>query len=538
MRPILEVARELGLHDDDVAPYGRDKAKVSLRALGDPAERAGRLVLVSAINPTPAGEGKTTTAIALAMGMRRLGRRPVLALRQPSLGPLFGIKGGGTGGGRATLEPSDDINVHFTGDIHAIASAHNLLSSIVDNAIQWRDRFGGGQIDPRAVTWGRVLDSEDRFLRRCVIGLGGPANGVPREERFDIAAASEVMAIVALARDRADLEARLGRVVVASTHEGTPVTARDLGASGAMTALLRDALEPNLVQTAEGGPALVHAGPFANIAHGCSSVVATQLATRLGDYAITEAGFGFDLGGEKFLDIKCRAAGLWPRAVVLVVTLRALRAQGGIDHLDKHLESVASFGLPVVVALNTFAGDPPDAAETLASAMASRGIPFATSDAHERGGEGALGLAGLVGDVVDGTDAAPPAPRFLYGLDEPPEAKARAIARTVYGARDVVFTARAQADLARCRAQGGDRLPLCFAKTHLSLSDDPHSLGRPRDFDVTVREVRLAAGAGMLVALTGEITTMPGLPRDPAARRIHLDQDGVIVGLGAEVEHG
>jgi formate--tetrahydrofolate ligase len=346
------------------------------------------------------------------------------------------------------------------------------------------------------------------------------------------------MAIVALASDRADLEARLGRVVVASTHEAKPVTARDLGASGAMTALLRDAIEPNLVQTREGGPALVHAGPFANIAHGCSSVVATQLAMRLGDYAITEAGFGFDLGGEKFLDIKCRAAGVWPRAVVLVVTLRALRAHGGIDHLDKHLETVASFGLPVVVALNVFAGDPPDAVDALARAMTSRGIPFAANDGHERGGEGALGLARIVGDVVDATDSAPPAPRFLYGLDEPPEAKARAIARTVYGARDVVFTARARADLARCVAQGGDRLPLCFAKTHLSLSDDPHALGRPRDFDVTVREVRLAAGAGMLVALTGEITTMPGLPREPAARRIHLDEDGVIVGLGADDEHG
>jgi formate--tetrahydrofolate ligase len=532
MRPILDVARELGLRDDDVEPYGRSMAKVSLRALAGPSRGAGRLVLVSAINPTPAGEGKTTMAIALAMGMGRLGKRPVLALRQPSLGPIFGIKGGGTGGGRATLEPGDDINVHFTGDMHAITAAHNLLSSLVDNAIQWREHIGGSEIDPRAVRWGRALDSEDRFLRRCIVGLGGPAHGVPREERFDITAASEVMAILALARDKADLEARLGRIVVAGTHDGTSVAAGDLGASGAMTALLRHAVCPNLVQTVEGGPALVHAGPFGNIAHGCSSLLATRMAMKLGDYAITEAGFGFDLGGEKFLDIKCRVGEVWPRAVVLVVTLRALHAHGGLAHLDKHLESVAAFGLPVVVALNTFAGDPADAVGSLARQLAARGVRFAASDAHERGGEGAIELARVVCEVVDATDAAPPAPRFLYALDDPPDAKARAIARTVYGARDVVFTPQAQADLARARTLGGDRLPMCIAKTHLSLSDDPHAAGRPRDFVVTVREVRLAAGAGMLVALAGDITTMPGLPREPAARRLRLADDGRIVGLG------
>ncbi|HEY3816796.1 MAG TPA: formate--tetrahydrofolate ligase [Polyangiaceae bacterium] len=532
MQPITEVARELGLRDDDVEPYGRTMAKVSVRALEDPPRGAGRLVLVSAINPTPAGEGKTTSSIALAMGMRKLGKRPVLALRQPSLGPIFGMKGGGTGGGHATLEPSDGINVHFTGDIHAIASAHNLLSSLVDNAIQWRDRFGGAEIDPRQVTWGRALDANDRFLRNCIIGLGGKAHGVPREERFDIAAASEVMAIVALASGRADLEARLGRIIVGSTYDGAPVTASDLIAPAAMTALLRHAMVPNLVQTAEGGPAFVHAGPFANIAHGCSSILATRMAMKLGDYAITEAGFGFDLGGEKFFDIKCRAAGVWPRAVMLVVTLRALEAHGGLDHLDKHLESIAAFGLPVIVALNSFRDESKEAVASLAREMASRGVAFAAHQGYARGGEGSTELARTVCEVADGTDASPPAPRFLYPLDLPPEEKARAVVRTVYGARDVVFTARAKADLARFKALGGDLLPVCFAKTHLSLSDDPKAPGRPRDFVITVREVRLSAGAGLLVALAGDIMTMPGLPREPASRRIHLGDDGRIVGLG------
>ena len=366
-RPVVEVARELGLRDEHVEPYGRHKAKIALAALAEPPRGAGRLILVSAINPTPAGEGKTTTAIGLAMGMRMLGRRPVLALRQPSLGPIFGLKGGATGGGRAILAPADDINVHFTGDIHAVTSAHNLLASMVDNALHWDQRFDGAPIDSRHVSWGRVLDSEDRTLRRCVIGLGGAVNGVPREERFDIAAASEVMAILALARDRGDLEARLRRIVAAYTTEGAPVTAAQLGVSGAMAALLRDALMPNLVQTAEGGPAFVHAGPFGNIAHGCSSIVATRLAIRLGDYAITEAGFGFDLGGEKFLDIKCRTASIWPRLVVLVATLRALQAHGGMRHLERHIQSIGAFGLPVVVALNRIDGDSPAEVAALGS---------------------------------------------------------------------------------------------------------------------------------------------------------------------------
>ncbi len=531
-RPILEVARELGLDDADIEPYGRHKAKVALGALGRTASAAGRLVLVSAINPTPAGEGKTTTAIALAMGLRQLGKRAVLALRQPSLGPLFGVKGGGTGGGRATLVPSDDINVHFTGDVHAVGAAHNLLSSLVDNALHWHERFAGAELDPRHVAWGRVLDCEDRSLRRCVSGLGGGMHGVPREERFDITAASEIMAILALAGDRADLQARLRRVVVGSTVDGVPVTAGDLGGADAMAALLRDALLPNLVQTVEGGPALVHAGPFGNIAHGCSSVLATKLAVALGDYAITEAGFGFDLGGEKFLDIKCRAARLWPRVVVLVVTLRAFVAQGGMAHLRKHLESIAAFGLPVVVALNVFDGDSRAEVDTFHREVSACGLPFASSEGHTAGGQGALELARIVCEIADAGDGLARAPRFLYALDASPEDQARTVARIVYGARDVSFTAKAQTDLAYARSLGADHLPICVAKTHLSLSDDPRAPGRPSDFIVTVREVRVAAGAGMLVALAGDITTMPGLPREPHARHIRLDADDRIVGLG------
>ncbi len=530
-RPIAEVARELGLREEQIEPYGRFKAKVTLTAAEDPRRGHGRLVLVSAINPTPAGEGKTTTAIALAMAMRRLGERPVLALRQPSLGPLFGTKGGATGGGRATLVPSDEINVHFTGDVHAVGSAHNLLASLVDNALHWHERFGGSELDPNRIAWGRVLDSEDRSLRHCVIGLGGPSHGVPREERFDITAASEVMAILALARDRADLEQRLGRIVVGWTLDDLPVTAADLGAAPAMAALLRDAIQPNLVQTADGGAALVHAGPFGNIAHGCSSIIATRLAMALGDHAITEAGFGFDLGGEKFLHIKCRAAGIWPRVVVLVTTLRALEAHGGMPHLERHLESIRAFGLPVIVALNRMDGDSPGNTDAIGRALSARSIPFAVSEGFTRGMEGAAVLARMVCEVTRASDAAPPTPRFIYRLEDPPQEKARAVARAVYGARDVVFTARAQADLARARALGGDSLPVCFAKTHLSLSDDPHALRAPDDFVVTVNEVRLAAGAGMLVAVAGDMTTMPGLPRDPHARRIRLDAAGRIIGL-------
>ncbi|MCW5836590.1 MAG: formate--tetrahydrofolate ligase [Labilithrix sp.] len=548
-RPISRVAEDLGLGPDDYLPYGRGKAKLDLALLARPARAKGRLVLVTAINPTPAGEGKTTTSIALAMGMRRLGKSAVLALREPSLGPVFGVKGGGTGGGKASLTPADDINLHFTGDIHAITTAHNLLSALVDNATYFGETIADkGEIDARQISWGRALDMNDRFLRRCIVGLGGKAHGVPREERFDITAASEVMAILALASSHEDLERRLARVVVAHTHQGNPVTAGDLGAAGAMTAVLRDALQPNLVQTEEGGPAIVHAGPFANIAHGCNSVLATRLAMSLGDYAITEAGFGFDLGGEKFLDIKCRQANIWPRALVLVATLRALKMHGGapvktcgepdaarlkegIAHLEKHLETARSFGLTPIVAINVFPTDTPEEIALVEQAVTALGARFARSEGFAKGGEGALELARTVTEVVDATDADPPKPKYVYELSDPPREKIRKIARTVYGATGVVFTAAADKSLERFAALGGAELPICMAKTQLSFTDDPAVPGRPRDFTITVRDVRLSAGAGFLVALTGEMMTMPGLPRVPASRGIKLMPDGRIKGL-------
>jgi formate--tetrahydrofolate ligase len=545
-RSIVDVAQDLGLEESQLEPYGRRKAKVSLDALEGPTTGKGRLILVSAINPTPAGEGKTTTSIGLAMGLRRLGKRVVVCLREPSLGPVFGVKGGGTGGGKTTLVPDDDINLHFTGDIHAITTAHNLLSAMVDNACHFGTPAGDkGPFDPRAITWGRVLDMNDRALRSVVVGLGRRADGVPRQDRFDITAASEVMAVVALAEGRADLEARLGRIVVGSSTSGKPVTAADLGAHRAMAALLRDAMLPNLVQTAEGGAALVHAGPFANIAHGCSSVVATRLGLRVSDYVVTEGGFGFDLGGEKFLDIKCRTLGAFPRAVVLVATLRALRSHGGVkpdvvdraalerglSHLDKHLGGIAGFGLPAIVAINVFPTDTDEELTLVEDFVRTRGARVARCEGYARGGEGALTLAETVADVVDASDAAPPAARFTYELDEPLAEKARKVAKALYGAKDVVFTPAAEKALERFKEQGYGGLPVCVAKTPLSLSDDPTLVGRPEGFTVTVREARLSAGAGFVVLLTGEIMTMPGLPQKPSALRIYLGDDGRVRGL-------
>ncbi len=544
LRPIAEVATELGLSPEHVLPWGRDRAKISLEALGQP-RRQGRLVLVSAITPTPPGEGKTTMSVALAMGLRRRGRNAVAALREPSLGPVFGVKGGGTGGGQASLEPAADINLHFTGDLHAITTAHNLLAALVDNAVFFKSPVA---LESTRVRWRRAMDMNDRFLRHVIVGLGGKAHGVPRESAFDITAASEVMAILALAENLQDLEARLGRIVVGHTPEGTPVRAADLHAAPSMVALLKDALMPNLVQTREGGPALVHAGPFGNIAHGCNSVLATRMALAHGDEVITEAGFGFDLGAEKFLHIKCRASGLWPRGVVLVVTLRALKHHGGapaervaepdpealrrgFEHLEKHLESVALFGLPALVCVNRFPQDSEAELEELRAFTRARGVEAAVCDGFARGGEGAVELADRVLEMLDRTDAAPPRPRFLYELEQPPEEKVLAIARALYGAQEVDFTPSARKDLATLRELGGATLPVCMAKTHLSLSDDPARLGRPRDFTLTVREVRLSAGAGFLVALTGDILTMPGLPREPAARRVVVHEDGRITGL-------
>lgn len=548
-RPITAVAEELGLKSEDYEQYGRGKAKLDLALLARPARGKGRLVLVTAINPTPAGEGKTTTSISLAMGMRRLGKNAVLALREPSLGPVFGVKGGGTGGGKASLTPADDINLHFTGDIHAITTAHNLLSAIVDNSVYFGDVIPEkGEIDPRQVTWGRAMDMNDRFLRKCIIGLGGKASGTPREERFDITAASEIMAIMALAKDHADLEARLSRIVVGQTYDGKAVTAGDIQAASAMTAVLRDALKPNLVQTEEGGPAIVHCGPFGNIAHGCNSVIATRLAMNLGDYAITEAGFGFDLGGEKFLDIKCRLGGIWPRAIVLVATLRALKMHGGapvktcgepdaerlkkgIEHLEKHLETAHAYGLKPIVAINVFPNDTAGEIEMVEQAVAGLGARLARSEGFGKGGEGALELARVVSEVVDATDAAPPAAKYVYEDSDPPKTKIEKIARTIYGAKGVTFTAAAEKNLSRIKELGYESLPICMAKTQMSLTDDPAIYGRPRDFAITVREVRLSAGAGFLVPLTGDMMTMPGLPKVPASRGIKLLPTGKIKGL-------
>ncbi|EYF00404.1 formate--tetrahydrofolate ligase [Chondromyces apiculatus] len=546
---IQDVASELGIAEEHLEIYGRGKAKVDLAALTDAPRGAGRVVLVSAINPTPAGEGKTTTSVGLAMGLRRLDKRVALCLREPSLGPVFGVKGGGTGGGRATLVPSDDINLHFTGDLHAITTAHNLLSAMIDNACHFGVHCGPKDpLDPRRITWGRALDMNDRALRNVVLGLGRKTDGVPRQDRFDITAASEVMAIVALASSYEDLEQRLGRIVVGTSLGGAPVTAADVGAASAMTALLRDALKPNLVQTAEGGPALVHAGPFANIAHGCSSILATRLGITHADFVVTEGGFGFDLGGEKFLDIKCRAAGIWPRVLVLVATLRALKMHGGapvkraaepdaealrrgFDHLAKHLETAAFYGLPVVVAINVFPNDTAEELTLVEEALRERNVRMARCEGFARGGEGALDLAEAVAQAAEASDDAPPAPRFAYALSDPLEEKIRKIARVVYGADDVTLSAGAEKDRARLEALGGAELPVCMAKTQLSLTDDPAIHGRPRGFTVNVRELRLSAGAGFVVALTGEMMTMPGLPREPAALRVKLLPDGRIRGL-------
>ena len=552
-RPITEVARELGLGDDEVDLYGKTKAKIALSALARPAKAKGRLILVTAINPTPAGEGKTTTSIGLAMGMRRLGKNAVLALREPSLGPVFGVKGGGTGGGKASLTPADDINLHFTGDIHAITTAHNLLSALIDNAIYFRDvvedaKGNKGEIDPRQVTWGRALDMNDRFLRGVIVGLGGKANGKPREDRFDITAASEIMAIVALAKDYADLEARLSRIVIGSTYEGMAVTAGMIQASAAMTAVLRDALKPNLVQTLEGGAAIVHAGPFGNIAHGCNSILATQLAMKLGDYAITEGGFGFDLGGEKFLNIKSRVARIWPRAIVLVATLRALKMHGGapvkeagnpnlaalekgLPHLEKHIENAGIYGLSAIVAINVFPNDTEEELVLVESVAKKFGARMARCEGFAKGGEGAIDLAKTVCEVVDATDADPPRPKYVYELEDAPEEKIRKLAQKIYGAKDVIFAGTSDKDLKRIKDLGYEKLPICMAKTQLSLTDDPKVIGRPRDFTITVRGVRLSAGAGFLVVLTGDMMTMPGLPKIPASRNIKLLPDGTIKGL-------
>jgi formate--tetrahydrofolate ligase len=542
MLPIPEVAARLGLTADDLIPYGRDKAKLSRDVLARTSTRNAKLVLVSAITPTPAGEGKTTTSIGLADALALLGERTAVVLREPSLGPCFGVKGGGTGGGKSRLQPSDDINLHFTGDFHAITSAHNLLAAAIDNHLHFGSELA---IEPRRVLWRRVIDMNDRSLRDTTIGLGGEHNGMPREAGFDITAASELMAMLCLADDADDLRARINRTLVGFARSGAPVLGGSIGVTGAMLALLRDALLPNLVQTEHGTPAIVHGGPFANIAHGCNSVIATRAGLRLADWVVTEAGFGFDLGAEKFFDIKCRTAGLDADVVVLVATVRALKMHGGValdriaspdpaaveaglPNLDKHIDSIALFGKTPIVAINRFGSDTDAELEVVRDACARRGVAVAVCDHFMHGAEGARALAERVIEATR-TPTTPFVP--LYSLDASVPDKIEAIASKMYGADDVAYTKAAERDLKEIVRLGYDRLPVCIAKTQNSLSDDPKLRGRPRDFDVTVRGIQVSAGAGFLVVLTGEILRMPGLPKVPAAAKIDL-QNGDIVGIG------
>jgi formate--tetrahydrofolate ligase len=543
LKPIAEIAARAGIDADAVIPHGRHLAKLDLAYLATLRDRPrGKLILVTAINPTPPGEGKTTTTLGLGDALNRIGKRAVIALREPSLGPVFGRKGGATGGGYAQVLPMEAINLHFTGDFHAITAAHNLLSALLDNHNYWGNAL---EIDPRQVVWRRVADVNDRALRDIVVGLGEGANGAPRQTGFDITVASEVMAIFCLATDLADLEARLARIVVARSRAGAPVTAGDLQASGAMAVLLKEAIQPNLAQTLEGSPVLVHGGPFANIAHGCNSVIATEAALRLGDYAVTEAGFGADLGAEKFLDIKCRSAGLNPDAAVVVATLRALKYQGGADakqvsepdmaalsaglaNLGRHIENLKRFGLPVVVAINRFAGDTAEEHDAVADFCNRLGVEAVVCTHWADGGKGAEALARHVVDLAEGGGAA-----FepLYDLQSPLRQKIETIAKHIYRAGEVVYAAKAARDLKRFEAEGWGDLPVCMAKTPYSFSADETLIGAPEGFALPVREVRLSAGAGFVVAICGEVMTMPGLPKVPAATRIRLAADGRIEGL-------
>ncbi len=545
MHPIADIAATAGIDESYLEQYGRYKAKIDPQLLKDRAERPdGKLILVTAINPTPAGEGKTTTSVGLADGLRKIGKNAVAALREPSLGPVFGVKGGAAGGGYAQVVPMEDINLHFTGDFHAIGAANNLLAAMLDNHIQQGNVLG---IDVKQITWKRCVDMNDRQLRQIVDGLGGRIQGVPREDGFDITVASEVMAVLCLASDITDLKARLGRMIVAYTFDGKPVTAHDLKAEGAMTALLKDALKPNLVQTLEGTPTLIHGGPFANIAHGCNSVTATRMALKLGDYVVTEAGFGADLGAEKFLDIKCRLAGLRPNAVVIVATVRALKSHGGVpkaelntenlDALEKglpnllhHVNTIRStYHLPCVVAINAFPTDTEAELRLVEEKCRELGVRAVLSEVWAKGGEGGKALAEEVVRLCEQPSAE--AFTFSYPTDTTLVNKLNAIVQRVYGGAQAVLTPTAQKQAERLTELGFGDLPVCMAKTQYSLSDDPTLLGAPKDFAVTVRSLKVSAGAGFIVALTGEIMTMPGLPKVPAAEKIDVDENGRITGL-------
>ena len=545
MHPITDIAATAGIDESYLEQYGRYKAKIDPQLLKDRAGRPdGKLILVTAINPTPAGEGKTTTSVGLADGLRKIGKNAVAALREPSLGPVFGVKGGAAGGGYAQVVPMEDINLHFTGDFHAIGAANNLLAAMLDNHIQQGNALG---IDVKQITWKRCVDMNDRQLRQIVDGLGGRIQGVPREDGFDITVASEVMAVLCLASDITDLKARLGRMIVAYTFDGKPVTAHDLKAEGAMTALLKDALKPNLVQTLEGTPTLIHGGPFANIAHGCNSVTATRMALKLGDYVVTEAGFGADLGAEKFLDIKCRLAGLRPNAVVIVATVRALKSHGGVpkaelnmenlDALEKglpnllhHVNTIRStYHLPCVVAINAFPTDTEAELRLVEDKCRELGVRAVLSEVWAKGGEGGKALAEEVVRLCEQPSAE--AFTFSYPTDTTLVNKLNAIVQRVYGGAQAVLTPAAQKQAERLTELGFGDLPVCMAKTQYSLSDDPTLLGAPKDFAVTVRSLKVSAGAGFIVALTGEIMTMPGLPKVPAAEKIDVDENGRITGL-------
>ncbi len=542
MQHIREIAAQLGLTEDDIELYGKYKAKISLDAWNKVKNGPdGKLVLVTAINPTPAGEGKTTTSVGLADAFHKLGHKVAVALREPSLGPCFGLKGGAAGGGYAQVVPMEDINLHFTGDFHAITTAHNLLAAVIDNHIQQGNAL---DIDVRRVAWKRVLDLNDRALRNVVIGLGGKAHGVPRETGFDITVASEMMAILCLASDLEDMKKRLGEIVVAYSRDGRAIRAEELNVTGALTLLFKDAIKPNLVQTLEGTPALIHGGPFANIAHGCNSVMATKFALKFADIAITEAGFGADLGAEKFLDIKCRFAGIHPDAVVIVATVRALKMHGGVPktelgkvdmaalekglaNLTKHIENVHKFGLPAVVAINAFPTDTKEELDFVEEKCNALGASVALSQVWAKGGEGGVELAEKVLEAMK----QPADFHYMYEVEQSIPEKIEAIAKAIYGADGVDFTAPAKKQLAEIEALGLDKMPICMAKTQYSLSDDATKLGRPEGFRITVKELRISAGAGFIVALTGNILTMPGLPKKPAAENMDIDVNGKITGL-------
>ena len=543
MKPIVEIAKQIGLTEDELECYGKYKAKVNLSVWNRLKDKPnGNLILVTAINPTPAGEGKTTVTVGLGQALSKMGKKAMIAVREPSLGPCFGVKGGAAGGGYAQCVPMEDINLHFTGDFHAITSAHSLLAAMLDNSIQQGNLLN---IDPRQVVLRRVVDMNDRALRKIVIGLGGPKEGIPRENGYDITVASEVMAILCLASDLMDLKARFGKIVVAYTYDGKPVTAHDLEAEGAMALLMKDAIKPNLVQTLENTPVFVHGGPFANIAHGCNSIMATKLALKLADYVVTEAGFGADLGAEKFFDLKCRFAGFKPGAVVVVATVRALKMNGGLAkdelgaedlaalergvvNLEKHIENMAKFGVPAVVAINRFPTDTEAELDFIRKRCKELGAEVALCEVFTKGGDGGVELAKIVLGLVDSKKSKF---KVLYELDLSIEAKVEKIAKEIYGADGVNFDKAAQLSIKKYTEMGYGDMPICMAKTQYSLTDDQTKLGRPTGFTITVREVRLSAGAGFLVAITGNIMTMPGLPKRPAAMRMDIDANGTITGL-------